>query len=154
MESTANPGRWSHESFEEAVRQAEKSLGEGGVPIGSSLDIAGRLVAGGHNLRVQAGDPIAHGEMSCLRNAGRRRSYRDAALYTTLAPCSMCTGAILLFGIPLVVVGEARTFPGELDLLRERGVEVVVLDDSRCVGLMERFQRAYPQVWAEDVGEE
>lgn len=135
------------------MRQGEKSLGEGGVPIGSVLDIGGRLVASGHNLRVQEADPIAHGEMSCLRRAGRQRTYRDAVLYTTLAPCAMCAGAIIQFGIPLVVAGENRTFPGEVDLLRERGVEVVVLDDPRCVDLMERFQREYPEVWAEDIGD-
>ncbi|GAA1135134.1 nucleoside deaminase [Ornithinicoccus hortensis] len=152
MEHAQRRVGWNRESFEEAVRQAEKSIGEGGVPIGSALDLGGTLVASGHNLRVQEGDPTAHGEISCLRNAGRQRSYRDAVLYTTLAPCAMCTGAILLFGIPLVVAGEDRTFPGETDLLRERGVEVVVLDDPRCVDLMERFQREHPAVWAEDIG--
>lgn len=135
------------------MAQGATSLSEGGVPIGSALDIGGRLVASGHNQRVQEGDPIAHGEMSCLRRAGRQRSYRDAVLYTTLAPCAMCAGAVIQFGIPLVVAGEARTFPGELDLLRGRGVEVVLLDDPRCVELMERFQREYPAVWAEDIGE-
>jgi cytosine deaminase len=144
---------WSTTSFDEAVRQAALSLDAGGVPVGSSLDIGGTMVAAGHNERVQVGDPIAHGEMSCLRKAGRQRSYRDAVLYTTLAPCAMCAGTVVQFRIPLVVVGEARTFPGELDFLRERGVEVVLLDDPRCVELMERFQREYPAVWAEDIGE-
>jgi cytosine deaminase len=144
---------WNRGSFEEAVAQARKSLAEGGVPIGSALDIGGALVASGHNRRVQDGDPIAHGEMSCLRNAGRRRSYRDAVLYTTLAPCAMCAGTIVQFGIPLVVVGESRTFPGELDWLRSRGVKVIVLDDPRCADLMREFQERYPAVWAEDIGE-
>ena len=144
---------WNPASFDEAVAQAAASLAEGGVPVGAALDLGGTLVASGHNERVQSGDPIAHGEMSCLRRAGRRRSYRDAVLYTTLAPCAMCAGTVVQFGIPLVVVGEARTFPGELDLLRGRGVEVVVLDDPRCVELMERFQREHPAVWAEDIGE-
>jgi cytosine deaminase len=144
---------WSTTSFDEAVRQAALSLDAGGVPVGSSLDLGGTMVAAGHNERVQLGDPIAHGEMSCLRKAGRQRSYRDAVLYTTLAPCAMCAGTVVQFRIPLVVVGEARTFPGELDFLRERGVEVVLLDDPRCVELMERFQREYPAVWAEDIGE-
>ncbi len=144
---------WSSESFEAAVRQAEKSLSEGGVPVGSALDIGGKLIASGHNRRVQDGDPIAHGEMSCLRSAGRQRSYRDAVLYTTLAPCAMCSGTIIQFGIPTVVVGEAETFPGELDWLRSRGVEVVVLNDDRCKALMTEFQTRYPEVWAEDIGE-
>lgn len=144
---------WSTSSFDEAVSQAAASLDAGGVPVGSALDLGGTMVAAGHNERVQLGDPIAHGEMACLRKAGRQRSYRDAVLYTTLAPCAMCAGTIVQFRIPLVVVGEATTFPGELAFLRERGVEVVVLDDPRCVELMERFQREYPAVWAEDIGE-
>jgi cytosine deaminase len=147
------PASWSPASFDEAVAQAAAGLADGGVPVGSALDIGGTLVATGRNERVQLGDPIAHGEMSCLRKAGRRRSYRDAVLYTTLAPCAMCAGTVVQFRIPLVVVGEARTFPGELDLLRSRGVEVVVLDDPRCVELMQRFQREHPAVWAEDIGE-
>lgn len=150
----SQPGaKWERASFEEAVAQARKSLSEGGVPVGAALDLGGVLVASGHNRRVQDGDPIAHGEMSCLRNAGRRRSYRDAVLYTTLAPCAMCAGTIIQFGIPLVVVGESRTFPGELELLRSRGVTVVELDDSRCVELMREFQERYPDVWAEDIGD-
>ncbi|WP_026911118.1 nucleoside deaminase [Patulibacter minatonensis] len=147
------PAAWNRSSFDEAVRQAATSLEQGGVPVGSALDIGGVLVAAGHNERVQLGDPIAHGEMSCLRKAGRQRSYRDAVLYTTLAPCAMCAGTIVQFRIPLVVVGEERTFPGELAFLRERGVDVVVVDDPRCVELMQRFQREHPDVWAEDIGE-
>lgn len=144
---------WNRDTFEEAVRQAELSLAAGGVPVGAALEIGGLVVASGHNRRVQDGDPIAHGEMSCLRSAGRQRSYRDAVLYTTLAPCAMCAGAIIQFGIPTVVVGEAETFPGELELLRSRGVTVVELDDARCKRLMTEFQTRYPQVWAEDIGD-
>lgn len=145
---------WSRDSFEEALTQARKSLSEGGVPVGSALDFDGELVASDHNRRVQDGDPIAHGEMSCLRAAGRRPSYRNAVLYTTLAPCAMCAGTIIQFGIPTVVVGESETFPGELDLLRSRGVNVIELDDDRCKALMKEFQERYPTVWAEDIGEE
>jgi len=144
---------WNPATFDIAVSEARAGLAEGGVPIGSALEINGRLIAQGRNLRVQDGDPIAHGEISCLRNAGRQRSYRNAVLYTTLAPCAMCTGAILLFRIPLVVVGESKTFPGELDLLRSRGVEVIELDDQRCVDLMQEFQHRYPDIWMEDIGE-
>jgi cytosine deaminase len=102
---------------------------------------------------VQNGDPIAHGEMDCIRAAGRRRSYRDCTLYTTLSPCMMCTGTIIQFKIPRVVIGENKTFGGNEDLLRAQGVEVIVVDDIRCVALMERFQRDHPQLWAEDIGE-
>jgi creatinine deaminase len=145
--------KWSPELFEEAYRQAAAGLAEGGVPIGSSLGRDQTLLASGRNERVQKGDPIAHGEMCCLRNAGRLPSYRDLVIYTTLAPCSMCAGAIILFKIPLVVIGEAKTFPGEIDLLHAHGVETVVLDDERCVQLMKEFQSRYPKVWAEDIGE-
>jgi cytosine deaminase len=147
------PAARNRSSFDAAVAQAVRSIEAGGVPVGAALELGGELVAVGHNERVQTGDPIAHGEMSCLRRAGRRRSYRDAVLYTTLAPCALCSGTIVQFGIPVVVVGEATTFPGELDLLRERGVEVVLVDDPRCVALMERFQREFADVWAEDIGE-
>jgi cytosine deaminase len=150
---TDNLPAWNTTSFEVALAEARQSLSEGGVPVGSALDIGGTLVASGHNRRVQDGDPIAHGEMSCLRNAGRQRSYRDAVLYTTLAPCAMCTGTIIQFRIPLVVVGESETFPGELDLLRSRGVRVIELNDPRCTTLMQEFQQTYPAVWAEDIGE-
>lgn len=151
--ATAAPFEWRQASFDAAVREAREGLDGGGVPIGSALDLDGELVATGRNLRVQQGDPVAHGEISCLRNAGRRASYRSGVLYTTLAPCAMCTGAIIQFRIPRVVVGESRNFAGELDLLRSRGVEVLVLDDERCRALMQEFQQRYPQVWAEDIGE-
>ena len=141
-------------AFEAAYQAAQKSLGEGGIPIGAALARAGRVVATGHNERVQHGDHIAHGEMSALRAAGRQKSYRDTTLYTTLAPCAMCTGTIIQFKIPRVVVGEAETFPGEFDLLRSRGVEVVVLDDPRCVDMMRAFQEEHPELWAEDIAED
>ena len=101
---------------------------------------------------MQRGDPVAHGEIACLRNAGRRPSYLDTTLYTTLSPCQMCTGAILLFQIPRVVVGEAQTFAGDLGFLADRGVEIVLLDDEGCMAAMQEFQRRYPEVWSEDIG--
>src|SRR6202167_4244804 len=122
-----------------ALGQARVGLEAGGVPVGAVLAAQGQLVAAGHNERVQRGDPVAHGEIACLRNAGRRPSYADTTLYTTLSPCQMCTGAILLFQIPRVVVGEARTFPGDLEFLRGQGVEIVLLDDSACIAAMEEF---------------
>jgi cytosine deaminase len=135
-----------------ALKQARTSLDGGGVPVGAVLAAGGTVIAAGHNERVQHGDPVAHGEISALRNAGRRASYLDTTLYTTLSPCQMCTGAILLFQIPRVVVGEARTFEGDLDFLRSKGVEVVLLDDPGCIAAMEEFQQRYPQVWSEDIG--
>jgi cytosine/creatinine deaminase len=146
-------GAVNADAFEAAVEAARKSLAEGGIPIGAALERGGQIIATGHNERVQNGDPIAHGEMACLRAAGRQTTYRDTTLYTTLAPCAMCTGTIIQFKIPRVVVGEARTFPGEFELLRSRGVEVVVLDDARCAGMMERFQQENPRLWAEDIAE-
>ncbi|HEX9042886.1 MAG TPA: nucleoside deaminase [Trebonia sp.] len=135
-----------------ALGQARASLDAGGVPVGAVLAAGGEVIAAGHNERVQHGDPVAHGEISALRNAGRRASYAGTTMYTTLSPCQMCTGAILLFQIPRVVVGEARTFEGDLDFLRSTGVEVVLLDDPECVAVMEEFQARYPQVWSEDIG--
>ena len=135
-----------------ALAQARISLESGGVPVGAVLAAGGQLVAAGHNERVQQGDPVAHGEISALRNAGRRASYTDTTMYTTLSPCQMCTGAILLFQIPRVVVGEARTFAGDLDFLRSKGVEIVLLDDAGCIAAMEEFQARYPEVWSEDIG--
>lgn len=140
-------------AFEAAYEAARKSLAEGGIPIGAALARNGQVIASGHNERVQHGDPIAHGEMSALRAAGRQKSYRDTTLYTTLAPCAMCTGTIIQFKIPRVVVGEARTFDGEFELLRSRGVEVVVLDDQRCVDMMRTFQEEHAELWAEDIAE-
>jgi len=135
-----------------ALQQARVSLDAGGVPVGAVLAANGQVVAAGHNERVQRGDPVAHGEISCLRNAGRRPSYLDTTLYTTLSPCQMCTGAILLFQIPRVVVGEAQTYPGDLDFLVSRGVDIVLLEDPACVAAMEEFQQRYPQIWSEDIG--
>jgi len=135
-----------------ALEQARIGLEAGGVPVGAVLAVGAQVLAAGHNQRVQQGDPVAHGEIACLRNAGRRPSYADTTLYTTLSPCQMCTGAILLFQIPRVVVGEARTFAGDLDFLRGRGVEIVLLDDPGCIAAMEEFQARYPQVWSEDIG--
>jgi len=135
-----------------ALEQARLSLEAGGVPVGAVLAAGGDVLAAGHNERVQNGDPVAHGEIACLRNAGRRPSYADTTLYTTLSPCQMCTGAILLFQIPRVVVGEAATFAGDLDFLRSKGVEIVLLDDPACVAAMAEFQTRYPKVWSEDIG--
>jgi cytosine deaminase len=135
-----------------ALAEARASLAAGGVPVGAALAAGDSLLASGHNERVQRGDPIAHGEMSCLRNAGRQANYQGMTLYTTLSPCQMCSGAILLFQIPRVVVGEATTFAGDLALLANHGVEVVLLDDERCTAVMHEFQERYPQVWSEDIG--
>jgi creatinine deaminase len=140
------------EMMDLALGQARASLAAGGVPVGAVLAAGGRLIASGHNERVQRGDPVAHGEIACLRNAGRRPSYEGTTLYTTLSPCPMCSGAVLLFQIPRLVVGEAETFAGDLGLLADRGVEVVLLDDERCKSLMREFQQRYPQVWSEDIG--
>ena len=128
------------------------ALDKAGYLAGDQLAAAGEVIAAGHNERVQHGDPVAHGEISALRNAGRRPSYADTTLYTTLSPCQMCTGAILLFQIPRVVVGEASTFEGDLGFLRSKGVEVALLDDPGCVAAMREFQARYPQVWSEDIG--
>ncbi|HYB17074.1 MAG TPA: nucleoside deaminase, partial [Streptosporangiaceae bacterium] len=135
-----------------ALAQARASLESGGVPVGAVLAAGGQMIAAGHNERVQRGDPVAHGEIACLRNAGRRPSYHDTTLYTTLSPCQMCSGAILLFQIPRVVVGEAETFAGDLGFLAGRGVEIVLLGDENCVAAMREFQQRYPQVWSEDIG--
>jgi cytosine/creatinine deaminase len=140
-------------NFEAAVDAARQSLATGGIPIGAALERNGSVIAAGHNQRFQQGDPTAHGEIDCIRAAGRQRTYKDTVLYTTLAPCAMCSGAILQFKIPTVVVGESTTFPGELELLRTRGVEVIVLNDERCTQLMADFQRAQPELWAEDIGD-
>ena len=139
-----------------ALEQARVSLAAGGVPVGAvlatGLAAGGEVIAAGHNERVQRGDPIAHGEISCLRNAGRRPSYKETTLYTTLSPCPMCTGAIVLFQIPRLVVGEAETFVGDLDYLAAKGVDVLLLDDPDCKAVMREFQERYPQVWSEDIG--
>lgn len=137
-----------------AYEEALAGFNEGGCPIGSVLAEGDRLIAQGRNQRVQKGDPIAHGEMDCLRKAGRQKSYRKMTLYTSLSPCMMCTGTIIQFSIPRVIVGEARNFAGNPDLLRERGVEVIIADDPDCIALMARFIREQPALWNEDIAEE
>lgn len=140
--------------LDEAVAQAQKSWREGGIPIGSALlDARGTVVAAGHNMRVQSGDPTAHAEVSCVRNAGRRRDWRSLTLVSTLSPCPMCSGTAILFRIPRVVIGENRTFQGAEDWMRANKIELVVADDARCIELMERLQREKPDLWAEDIGE-
>jgi cytosine deaminase len=141
------------EAMAAAIAQAEQGFAEGGIPIGAVLLERGRIIAAGYNRRVQHGDPIAHGEMDCLRNAGRRRDYRGLTLYTTLSPCMMCAGTIVQFKIPRVVIGENRSFGGNEDFLRGHGVETAVLDDPRCIALMRRFQTEHPEIWAEDIAE-
>ena len=138
-----------------AVEEARLGLAEGGIPIGSVLVIDGEIVGRGHNRRIQEGSVIKHAEMDCLERAGRRPAadYRRATLYSTLSPCDMCSGAVLLYGIPRVVVGEHRTFRGPEEHLRSRGVEVVVVDDAACIALMEEFIAARPDLWNEDIGE-
>src|SRR5215469_2180431 len=136
-----------------AIAEAEAGLAEGGIPIGSVLTGPQGIIAAGHNRRVQQGDPIAHGEMDCLRQAGRQKSYRGLTLYTTLSPCMMCTGTIIQFKIGRVVIGENHTFGGNEDLLRSHGVDVMVLDDQRCTDMMQAFQRDHPDIWREDIGE-
>jgi cytosine/creatinine deaminase len=139
-----------------AIAEARAGLAEGGVPIGAALVVDGEVLAVGRNKRVQEGSVIKHGETDCLENAGRRRAsvYARATMVTTLSPCDMCTGAILMYGIPRVVVGENRTFYGGEDLLRSRGVEVVVLDNTECFTMMSEFIAANPSLWYEDIGED
>lgn len=138
-----------------AIDEAEAGWAEGGIPIGSVLVHDGVIIGRGHNKRVQDGSPILHGEMDALENAGRlpARTYREAAIYTTLSPCSMCSGAILLYGIPRVIVGENTSFMGEEELLRSRGVEVTVLNSPECESLMRRMIAERPELWNEDIGE-
>jgi len=138
-----------------AIEEASKGLNEGGIPIGSVLVHNGRIIGRGHNRRIQKGSSVLHGEMDALENAGRQPAsvYRDSVIYTTLSPCSMCSGAILLYGIPKVVIGENRTFMGEEDLLRSRGVALEVLQDEACIKMMTDFIRANPKLWNEDIGE-
>jgi len=139
--------------IETARAEAERSLEGGGIPIGSGLvDEDGTIVARGHNERVQSGDPTAHAEVVCLRHAGRRRDWARLTLVSTLSPCPMCAGAAILLGIPRVVVGEHRTFMGDEDHMRARGIELLVLDDPGCIRLMENLQRTNPDLWAEDIG--
>jgi cytosine deaminase len=137
-----------------AIEEAEAGRREGGIPIGSVIVHGGRIIGRGHNRRMQRGSAVLHGEMDALENAGRQPAsvYRDAVIYTTLSPCAMCSGAILLYGIRTVVVGENQTFMGEEELLRSRGVSVTVLQDVDCVRMMTEFIRDHPELWNEDIG--
>ncbi len=140
--------------LDEAIAQAELSWAQGGIPIGSVLlDEEGNIVARGHNMRVQSGDPTAHAEVVCLRNAGRRRDWNRLTLISTLSPCPMCSGTAILFKIPRVIIGENQTFLGAEDWMRASGIELTVLNDERCIALMERMKREKPDLWAEDIGE-
>ena len=145
----------THDPFlQAALDEARKSASEGGIPIGSVLVDEGRIIGRGHNCRVQTGSPIDHGEMNCLRNAGRlpAKVYRKCTLYSTLSPCPMCSGAIVLYKIPRLVVGENQTFLGAEDYLRANGVDVTILEDAECIQLMRGFIQANPQLWNEDIG--
>jgi creatinine deaminase len=145
----------SHEEFlRAAIEEAEAGRREGGIPIGSVIVHGGRILGRGHNRRVQRGSAVLHGEMDALENAGRQPAsvYRDSILYTTLSPCAMCSGAILLYGIRTVIVGENQTFMGEEELLRSRGVNITVLQDDACIRMMTEFIREHPQLWDEDIG--
>ncbi len=137
-----------------AIEQARKSLAEGGIPIGSVLVHEGKIIGQGHNCRVQTGSAIDHGEMNCLRNAGRLPAsvYRNSVIYSTLSPCPMCSGAIVLYKIPRVVVGENKTFLGAEDYMHSNGVQVEVVQDAECIELMTNFIKANPQLWNEDIG--
>jgi cytosine deaminase len=138
----------------EAIEEARQGVREGGIPIGSVLVHAGKIIGRGHNRRVQRGSAILHGEMDALENAGRQPAagYRECVLYTTLSPCPMCSGAILLYGIPRVIIGENQTFMGEEELLRSRGVSVEVLQNAECIRLMQEFIQQNPGLWNEDIG--
>jgi cytosine deaminase len=141
--------------LQSALDEARKGLAEGGIPIGSVLVVAGKIVGRGHNRRVQKGSAILHAEMDCLENAGRLRpnQYRQAVLYSTLSPCDMCSGTALLYRIPRIVIGENRTFQGPEDYLRSRGVELEIVNNPECIRLMRDFIVAHPDLWNEDIGE-
>lgn len=140
--------------MDEAYRLSKQSFDEGGLPIGSVLVRGGAVIGRGHNQRVQQGNPILHGEMDCIRSAGRQATYRDTTLYTTLSPCMMCAGTIVQFGIPRVVIGENVNFGGNEDFLKSRGVDVRILGHRPSIDLMARLKRERPAVWAEDIGED
>jgi cytosine deaminase len=146
LEKTADP------FLQAAIDEAQKGLVEGGLPIGSVLVRAGQIIAAGHNRRVQQGDPMAHAEIDCLRQAGRQKTYHDTVLYSTLMPCYLCAGAVVQFGVPKVVVGESVNFRGGGDLLKKKGVEVIDLHDGHCVAMMKQFIAAHPELWHEDIG--
>lgn len=138
-----------------AIEEAKKGLSEGGIPIGSVIVHKNEIIGRGHNRRVQNGSPILHGEMDAFENAGRQsaKTYRESVIYTTLSPCAMCSGAIILYGIGRVVIGENKTFMGEEALLRSKGITIDVRQDQQCITLMQDFIKAHPQLWNEDIGE-
>lgn len=136
-----------------AIEEAKSGLAEGGIPIGSALVKNGELIASGRNKRVQEQNPILHGEMDCLNNAGRIGSYRDTVIYSTLMPCYMCAGTIVQFNIPKVIVGESKTFPGAGEFMESHGVEVIDLNNAECISMMENFIADKPELWNEDIGE-
>lgn len=139
--------------LQEAIAEARQGLAEGGLPIGSVLaDSSGRVIARGHNLRVQTGDPTAHAEVACIRNAGRRRDWHQLTLVSTLSPCVMCTGTALLFRIPTVIIGENRNFLGAEELFVQAGVKLAVLNDPECIEMMHKFIAEHPDLWNEDIG--
>jgi cytosine deaminase len=141
------------ELLQEALEEAKKGLSEGGLPIGSVLaDRQGKIVARGHNLRVQSGDPTAHAETVCLRHAGRRRDWVELTLVSTLSPCIMCTGTALLYRIPRIVIGENQNFKGAEDLFQQHGTSVVILNDAECIAMMREFIAAHADLWHEDIG--
>ena len=150
MSMTETDKKFLRMAYEEALA----GYNEGGCPIGSVLAEGDKLIAQGRNQRVQQGDPIAHGEMDCLRKAGRQKSYKSMTLYTSLSPCMMCSGTMIQFGIKRVVIGENTTFGGNEDLLRERGLEVIIADDADCIALMTKFIAEKPELWNEDIAEE
>lgn len=137
-----------------AIEEAQKGLAEGGIPIGSVIVHNDKIIGRGHNRRIQSGSPILHGEMDAFENAGRQsaQTYKDSIIYTTLSPCSMCSGAIILYGIKQVIVGENKTFMGEEELLKSKGVSVNVLQNLTCINLMQDFIKAKPELWNEDIG--
>ncbi|MCC6601185.1 MAG: nucleoside deaminase [Crocinitomicaceae bacterium] len=143
------------EFLKAAIDEAKAGLSEGGIPIGSVIVHNGKIIGRGHNKRIQKGSVVLHGEMDAFENAGRQpaRVYRECTLYTTLSPCSMCTGAILLYGIPKVIIGENKTFMGAEDFLVENGVEITVVNDRECIEMMENFINEHPVLWNEDIGE-
>ena len=136
-----------------AIEEAKKGLAEGGLPIGSVLVRDGKILAAGHNRRVQNGDPMAHAEIDCLSKAGRQKTYKDTVLYSTLMPCCLCSGAAVQFGVPKVIVGESVNFHGAPDLMRQHGVQVIDLHDTECIEMMKAFIRDHPDVWNEDIGQ-
>ena len=137
----------------EAYNEAKAGFDEGGCPIGSVLARGGEIIAKGRNQRVQRGDPIAHGEMDALRKAGRQKTYKDTTLYTSLSPCMMCSGTIIQFGIPRVIIGENTNFGGNEDFLRSKGVEIIIANDQPCIDLMSQFISDKPELWLEDIAE-